>query len=140
MSVAREVVPMMTSRRRGADTAAGPQRPGRVLLVEDEHDVAELIRYNLAKEGYDVVLATNGTDALRLAREVRPDVVLLDIMVSQLKGWEVCRRLKQDPDLSGPVRPAPAARTASSRSRRRRARIREPCPLPRPAPDRKSVV
>ena len=74
---------MMTSRGRGADTAAGPQRPGRVLLVEDEHDVAELIRYNLAKEGYDVVLATNGTDALRLAREVRPDVVLLDIMVSQ---------------------------------------------------------
>jgi len=101
MSVAREVVPMMTSRRRGADTADGPQRPGRVLLVEDEHDVAELIRYNLAKEGYDVVLATNGTDALRLAREVRPDVVLLDIMVSELNGWEVCRRLKQDPDLSG---------------------------------------
>src|SRR2546425_9028841 len=101
MSVAREVVPMMTSRGRGADTAAGPQRPGRVLLVEDEHDVAELIRYNLAKEGYDVVLATNGTDALRLAREVRPDVVLLDIMVSELNGWEVCRRLKQDPDLSG---------------------------------------
>src|SRR2546426_1329493 len=101
MSVAREVVPMMTSRRRGADTVAGPQRPGRVLLVEDEHDVAELIRYNLAKEGYDVVLATNGTDALRLAREVRPDVVLLDIMVSELNGWEVCRRLKQDPDLSG---------------------------------------
>ena len=92
---------MMTSRRRGADTADGPQRPGRVLLVEDEHDVAELIRYNLAKEGYDVVLATNGTDALRLAREVRPDVVLLDIMVSELNGWEVCRRLKQDPDLSG---------------------------------------
>src|SRR5437867_8986602 len=101
MSVAREVVPMMTSRRRGADTEDGPQRPGRVLLVEDEHDVAELIRYNLAKEGYDVVLATNGTDALRLAREVRPDVVLLDIMVSELNGWEVCRRLKQDPDLSG---------------------------------------
>ena len=70
---------MMTSRRRGADTVAGPQRPGRVLLVEDEHDVAELIRYNLAKEGDDVVLATNGTDALRLAREVRPDVVLLEL-------------------------------------------------------------
>src|SRR3989449_10379072 len=101
MSVAREVVPMMTSRRRGADTVAGPQRPGRVLLVEEEHDVAELIRYNLAKEGYDVVLRPNGTDALRLAREVRPDVVLLDIMVSELNGWEVCRRLKQDPDLSG---------------------------------------
>src|SRR3989475_12947401 len=79
MGAARELGPMMPSRRRGADTADGPQRPGRVRLVEDEHDVAELIRYNLAKEGYDVVLATNGTDALRLAREVRPAVVLLEL-------------------------------------------------------------
>jgi DNA-binding response OmpR family regulator len=71
-----------------------------VLLVEDEQDVAELIRYNLTKEGYDVVLSSNGNDALRLAREHRPDVLLLDIMVPQLNGWEVCRRLKKDPDLA----------------------------------------
>jgi len=71
-----------------------------VLLVEDEQDVAELIRYNLTKEGYDVVMTANGADALRLARERQPDVVLLDIMVPQLNGWEVCRRLKKDPELS----------------------------------------
>ena len=67
-----------------------------MLVVEDEADVAEMIRYNLGKEGYDVRLAGNGTDALRLAKEAKPDVILLDIMVPQLNGWEICRRLKQD--------------------------------------------
>src|SRR5207247_4363996 len=56
MSVAREVTPMMTNGRRGAEAAVTPPRLGRVLLLEDEKDVAELIRYNLAKEGYGVLL------------------------------------------------------------------------------------
>ena len=55
-----------------------------------------LFRSNLTKEGYDVVVAPTGSDALKQAREVHPDLVLLDIMVPQLNGWEVCRRLKQD--------------------------------------------
>ena len=67
-----------------------------MLVVEDEADVAEMIRYNLGKEGYDVRLASNGTDALRQVKEARPDVILLDIMVPHLNGWEICRRLKQD--------------------------------------------
>jgi phosphate regulon transcriptional regulator PhoB len=75
---------------------AVPRQQARVLVVEDERDVAELIRYNLSKEGYDVVVAPTGGDALKQAREVQPDIVLLDIMVPQLNGWEVCRRLKQD--------------------------------------------
>src|SRR5207249_8612952 len=74
MSVAREVTPMMTNGRRGAEAAVTPPRLGGVLLLEDEKDVAELIRYNLAKEGYGVLLTTNGPDALRLAREAHPDV------------------------------------------------------------------
>jgi phosphate regulon transcriptional regulator PhoB len=94
---------MMATDRRRTQPGAVPavrQRLGRVLLVEDEGDVAEMIRYNLSKEGYDVVLTSNGNDALRLAREHRPDVLLLDIMVPQLNGWEVCRRLKKDPELA----------------------------------------
>ena len=75
---------------------AGGNRAGRVLVVEDEADVAEMIRYNLGKEGYDVRLAGTGTDALRQVKDTRPDVILLDIMVPQLNGWETCRRLKQD--------------------------------------------
>ena len=91
------------SRRRAAPGAepSGGRALGRVLVVEDERDVAELIRYNLAKEGYDVTTAASGTEALRRAREVGPDLVLLDIMVPQLNGWEVCRRLKQDPETGG---------------------------------------
>jgi DNA-binding response OmpR family regulator len=77
------------------------QRLGRVLVVEDEQDVAELIRYHVAKEGYDVVTTPNGTDALRNARDLQPEIVLLDIMVPQLNGWEICRRLKQDPATKG---------------------------------------
>jgi two-component system alkaline phosphatase synthesis response regulator PhoP len=72
-----------------------------VLVVEDEQDVAELIRYNLAKEGYEVRVAASGVEGLKQAREARPDVILLDIMVPQLNGWEVCRRLKQDPETRG---------------------------------------
>src|SRR5262245_4562611 len=88
----------MASRRRSAEAAevaVGP-RLGRVLVVEDEQDVTELLRYNLTKEGYEVTAAPNGADAVKLARDLLPDVILLDIMVPQLNGWEVCRRLKND--------------------------------------------
>jgi len=102
MSTAREVDMMTADRRRVPPGPGQPgrQRLGRVLLVEDEQDVAEMIRYNLTKEGYDVVLCSNGNEALRLARENRPDVLLLDIMIPQLNGWEVCRRIKKDPELA----------------------------------------
>ena len=73
----------------------------RVLIVEDEQDVAELMRYNLAKDGFEVRLVSSGFDGLRQAREMVPDMILLDIMVPELNGWEVCRRLKQDPETRG---------------------------------------
>jgi two-component system alkaline phosphatase synthesis response regulator PhoP len=95
--------PNRLSGRRRSLTDTGPAAivapaAGRVLVVEDEQDVAELIRYNLIKEGYEVSVVANGTDALKIAHDVRPTVILLDIMVPQLNGWEVCRRLKQDPE------------------------------------------
>ncbi len=95
-----EVQSAMAMRRRILESVpTASAKPGpRVLVVEDEQDVAELIRYNLTKEGYDVLLVDNGADALKRARESRPEVILLDIMVPQLNGWEVCRRLKQDPE------------------------------------------
>ncbi|MGH7374413.1 MAG: response regulator [Candidatus Rokuibacteriota bacterium] len=89
---------LMASSRRGmADKPSTTgSRVARVLVVEDEADVAEMIRYNLAKEGYEVRVAATGTEALRQAKETRFDVILLDIMVPQLNGWEICRRLKLD--------------------------------------------
>ena len=82
--------------------AAGPGS-GRILVVEDEQDVAELLRYHLGKEGYDVIVVPNGQDAVKRARDSRPELILLDIMVPQLNGWEVCRRLKADDE----TRPIP---------------------------------
>ena len=93
----------LMSRRRPAETTgiAGSTAMGRALVVEDEADVAELIRYHLTREGYEVSVVASGGDALKLARETTPDLILLDIMVPQLNGWEVCRRIKQEPDTRG---------------------------------------
>ncbi len=70
----------------------------KVLIVEDEADILELIRYNLAKEGFNTSEALNGEKALRLAAQERPDLILLDIMLPEISGLEVCKRLKSSPD------------------------------------------
>jgi DNA-binding response OmpR family regulator len=88
----------MDRRQRAQDARRTGSTVGRVLLVEDERDVSELIRYTLEKDGYEVVAAPTGAEALRTVRDMRPDIVLLDIMVPKLNGWEICRRIKQDPD------------------------------------------
>ena len=77
-------------------TATASPGTGRILVVEDEQDVAELLRYHLGKEGYEVVVASTGADAMKRARDARPELILLDVMVPQLNGWEVCRRLKSE--------------------------------------------
>jgi two-component system phosphate regulon response regulator PhoB len=66
-----------------------------ILVVEDELDVQRVIEYNLRDDGYRVVTATGGRDALRLARQTHPDLVLLDLMLPDIRGTEVCRALKQ---------------------------------------------
>lgn len=68
-----------------------------ILVVDDEEDILELVRYNLSKEGYRVSLVTSGEEALKAARTSQPDVILLDLMLPGVDGLEVCRLLKQDP-------------------------------------------
>jgi len=77
----------------------GPQEPAkpRVLVVDDEDDLLELVRYNLAKDGYDVECVGSGEQALQSARTNPPDLVVLDLMLPAVDGLEVCRRLKADP-------------------------------------------
>lgn len=70
-----------------------------ILVVDDEEDIRELVRYNLSKAGYDVVCAASGEEALVAAKQVRPILVLLDVMLPGMDGLEVCRRLKEDASL-----------------------------------------
>jgi len=70
---------------------------GKILVVEDEEDILELIRFNLGKEGYDALGVATGEAALKAARDAKPDLVLLDLMLPGIDGLEVCRELKKDP-------------------------------------------
>ena len=70
-----------------------------VLAVDDEDDILELVRVNLELEGHEVLLARSGAEALELVRRQRPDLVLLDIMMPGLDGWDVLARLKSDHEL-----------------------------------------
>jgi two-component system alkaline phosphatase synthesis response regulator PhoP len=68
-----------------------------ILVVDDEEDILELVRYNLVKEGYRVTTVASGEDALKSARSAQSDVILLDLMLPGVDGLEVCRLLKHDP-------------------------------------------
>jgi phosphate regulon transcriptional regulator PhoB len=69
----------------------------RVLVVEDEPDIRDLLAFHLERDGYQVTRATTGPDALRQLRAAPPDLVILDLMLPELDGLEVCRRLRADP-------------------------------------------
>src|SRR5438132_7461083 len=73
----------------------------RILLVEDEDAIRRTLRYNLTREGYIVSEATTGSEALASARREKPDVILLDLMLPELSGLEVCRILRQE--MSTPI-------------------------------------
>jgi two-component system alkaline phosphatase synthesis response regulator PhoP len=68
-----------------------------VLVVDDEQDIVDLISYNLSKEGYTVHSATNGLEAVSKAQDVHPDLVILDVMMPGMDGFEVCRTLRATP-------------------------------------------
>lgn len=69
----------------------------KILVVDDEKDIVDLLAYNLEKEGFTVVHAYDGERALELVRSQRPDLLILDLMLPGIKGVDVCRRLRSDP-------------------------------------------
>lgn len=75
----------------------------RVLIVDDEADILEFIRYNLKKEGYEVYTASDGLEALKVAAEVSPHLVLLDVMMPNMDGMETCRQLRKMPQAEDAV-------------------------------------
>lgn len=74
---------------------------GNILIVDDEMPIRELLKFNLQKEGYTVIEADNGLNAVNLTKSERPDLLILDLMLPGLDGLEVCRALKNQPDTSG---------------------------------------
>jgi len=73
-----------------------PMNKATILIIDDEKDVIEMVRYNLDKEGYDVISATDGTSGLEIAQRHKLDLILLDLMMPGIDGLEVCRRLRAD--------------------------------------------
>lgn len=71
----------------------------KILVVDDEEDILDLMQYNLEREGFEVVLARDGVEALEKAEAEEPDLLILDIMMPRLDGIEVCRRLRQNAHL-----------------------------------------
>ena len=69
----------------------------RILVVDDEVDIREFIHYNLTKEGYDVTCVSNGREAIDVALEFRPHLVLMDMMMPEMDGQEACRQLRANP-------------------------------------------
>lgn len=72
----------------------------KILVVDDEQDLVKLIRYHLEKDGYKVITAYNGDDALFLTRKERPELIILDLMLPGIDGLEVCRKLKADQEFA----------------------------------------
>lgn len=72
--------------------------PGKILIVDDEPDIVEFISYNLKTKGYNIATARDGVEAIRKAKEFRPDLILLDIMMPNKDGIETIRELRQMPE------------------------------------------
>lgn len=71
----------------------------KILLIDDEQDILEILTYNLEREGYEVYTATNGTEGIDLAKKIIPDLVLLDVMMPEKDGIETCQDLRALPEL-----------------------------------------
>lgn len=72
----------------------------KILIIDDEDDIREILKYNLTKEGYQTFEATNGEEGLKKCLEIKPDLVLLDIMMPGMDGIEVCESIRKNPSLS----------------------------------------
>ncbi|HAT4264327.1 DNA-binding response regulator [Clostridium perfringens] len=72
----------------------------KVLIVDDEEHIRELIKFNLKKEGYDIEVAINGVEALNIIREIKFDLILLDLMLPEIDGLEVCKEIRRNEETS----------------------------------------
>lgn len=80
---------------------SGPKTPKRVLIVEDEDNIAIALDYLISREGYEHTRIATGAGAVELIRRMRPDLVLLDVMLPEVSGYEICQEVRMDPALKG---------------------------------------
>ena len=71
----------------------------KILLIDDEQDILEILSYNLEKEGYQVFTANNGNEGIVKAKEIIPDLILLDVMMPEKDGIETCQEMRQIKEL-----------------------------------------
>ena len=74
-----------------------------ILLVDDEPDILEIVGYNLKEEGYEVVTASNGLEAIEVAKSKKPQLIILDVMMPEMDGIEACEKLRKLPELENTV-------------------------------------
>jgi two-component system alkaline phosphatase synthesis response regulator PhoP len=75
----------------------------KILLVDDEQDILEIVGYNLAQEGYRIVTASNGKDAVVMAKKERPHLIIMDVMMPEMDGMEACENIRKIPELSNVI-------------------------------------
>ena len=72
----------------------------KILLVDDEPDILEIVGYNLSLEGYQIITASNGKEALAIAKKEIPDLIIMDVMMPEMDGMEACENIRKIPELS----------------------------------------
>jgi two-component system alkaline phosphatase synthesis response regulator PhoP len=72
----------------------------KILLVDDEQDILEIVGYNLSQEGYKIVTASNGKEAIAVAKKERPQLIIMDVMMPEMDGMEACENIRKIPELS----------------------------------------
>jgi phosphate regulon transcriptional regulator PhoB len=87
---------LSSARRRGARS----NFMKRILIIEDDKDIIELVRYNLTNEGFQVTAAYDGTSGLTALKKTPPDILLLDLMLPKLSGLEICREIRKDESMN----------------------------------------
>ena len=91
----------VTSGPSGREPAKRPAMKQKILVIDDEPDAVELIAFNLKAAGYDVISAADGDEALKKARALLPDLIILDLMLPEVDGLEVCKILRRDTNTAG---------------------------------------
>lgn len=75
----------------------------KILLVDDEQDILEIVGYNLSQEGYQIVTASNGKEAIAKAKKERPQLIILDVMMPEMDGMEACENIRKIPELQDTI-------------------------------------